>query len=106
MPEERLNHPDVDTFFDQQRRGRVTKPVRGQVGFDDKAFRECPQALAEGGRAEPTSHRVEKQRRHHRAVFGAQLAVALKLFLQLPVWHKDDPLLAAFAAHEDLAAVR
>lgn len=39
-------------------------------------------------------------------MFGTQLAVALELLLQLPVRHEDDSLFAAFAAHEDLAAVR
>jgi hypothetical protein len=37
MSEQGLDHPDVDSLLDQQRRGRVPEPVRGQVWFDAEA---------------------------------------------------------------------
>lgn len=106
MPEERLDHSDVDAFFNQQCRGRVPEPVRGQVRFNSEALGQRPQPLPERGGSESTSFHVEEQRRGKGAVFAAHLTVTLKLLPQSVVWDEDDPLLAAFAAHEDLAAIR
>lgn len=55
--------------------GRVPKPVQGQMRFDLDACGQRLQPLVEGGRAEPTSHRVEEQRRYNAAVFRTHLTV-------------------------------
>lgn len=52
MPQERLNHADVDAFFDQQRCARVTEPVWGQMRFNPETVGHCPKPLAERGRAD------------------------------------------------------
>lgn len=106
MSEQGLDHPDVDSLLDQQRRGGVPESVRGQVWFDAEAPRQGPQPLTERGRAEPATFRVQEQGRRNRAFFRTRLAKALKILLQLTVRHEDDPLLVAFAIYEDLAAVR
>ncbi len=106
MPKQRLDHADVDVFFDQERRGRVPEPVRGQMRFDTEAFRQRSQPLPERCRAEPPSDRVQEQWRRCISMFGTYLTEVLKLFLQLPVWHEDDPFFAALALHEYLASVR
>lgn len=105
MAEQGLDHPDVDSLLDQQRRGGVPEPVRGQVWFDPEALGQGPQPFSERGRAEPTTFRVQEQGRRERALVATHLTMSPELLLQLAIWYKDDALLVAFAPDEDLASV-
>lgn len=58
MAEQGLDHPDIDTFLDQQRRGGVPETVRRQVRLDLEAPGQGPQPFSERGRAESATFRV------------------------------------------------
>ena len=57
MSEQGLDHPDVDSLLDQQRRRRVPEPV----WLDAEAPGRRPQPLTERGRAKSATFRVQKQ---------------------------------------------
>lgn len=105
MSEQSLHHADVGAFLDQQRSSGVAKPMWCQMWCDPQAMGQYAEPFSKRLRPKPTTNGVQEQRRCQGPVFCIVRTVEPECLLQLPVWHKDDPLLVAFAAHDHLRRI-